>query len=62
MMKKKYGLTFFVLLFSLILPNGLVNAQPAGKKTKLEIFQPGESWPDKNGNHIQAHEIGRAHV
>ena len=58
MMKKKYGLTFFVLLFSLILPNGLVNAQPAGKKTKLEIFQPGESWPDKNGNHIQAHGGG----
>jgi len=57
-MKNKYGLPYFVLLFSLLLPNGFINARPSGKKTKLEFFQPGQSWPDQDGNHIQAHGGG----
>ena len=46
------------LLFLLLFVLTGMNAQSAGKHTTLKQFNPGEIWPDKDGNHIQAHGGG----
>lgn len=35
-----------------------VKAQSLGKIVTLDSINPGEVWPDTNGNHIQAHGGG----
>ena len=42
-----------VLIAIVVTP--VVKAQSSAKHARLEIFKPGEVWPDKDGNHIQAH-------
>ncbi len=45
-----------VLIAFVVTP--VVKAQSSGKQSRLEIFKPGEVWPDQDGNHIQAHGGG----
>jgi len=46
------------LAFVAIMVTPVVKAHTSGKHSRLEIFKPGELWPDQDGNHIQAHGGG----
>ena len=57
-MKKVFPLFGFAIFFFILLFFGPADALPTGKKIKLETFRPGEVWPDRDSNHIQAHGGG----
>jgi len=57
-MKKVFPLFGFAIFFFILLFFCPADALPTGKKIKLETFRPGEVWPDRDSNHIQAHGGG----
>lgn len=47
----------YLLLFCMFVMSG-VKAQSPASQSPADSFKPGETWPDTDGNHIQAHGGG----
>ncbi len=57
-MKSVNKLVQFCFLFLIVNLRPVMPLLASGKHARLDLFKPGEIWPDADGNHIQAHGGG----